>query len=144
MDEEPLPPTQKRRVVLVETSKSPARVPEFLPELQGRTILVVGGEHDAAVVERYQEAGFVLDWIPGNVRQVQGVVVRIGRGRVGGVIFLSDLNRHTSFFTVREACRKSGTPIVLGTRGAGGIERALGSLNKLVSSGIAERQVRHG
>ncbi len=34
--------------------------------------------------------------------------MRIGRGRVGGVIFLSDLNRHTSFFTVREACRKSG------------------------------------
>lgn len=103
--------------------------PLYFPRLDGTTVLIIGGEPDNVVLDRFRGADFTLDWIPTNIRQVQAVTERIRSGKLGGVIFLADLNRHASFALVRDACRLSQTPMTLATRGLAGIRRALEQLN---------------
>lgn len=104
--------------------------PPHLPGLAGATIVVMGGEPDTTLLERFRDADFRLDWTPSNIRQVQSVVERIKLGKVDGVIFLADLNRHVNFFLVRDACRLSSTPLTLATRGLAAMRRALEQLNE--------------
>lgn len=98
--------------------------------LSGMTVVVIGGVVDRVLLDRYRDAEFKLEWVPGeNVRQVQALEERVRRGHVGGVIFLSDLNRHASFHVIRSACAASGTPLVITTKGAAALERALRDLD---------------
>ena len=113
-------------------SSSPDPSPSF-PRLAGATVVVIGGEPDNVLLARLRDADFTLDWTPANVRQVQAAVERIRKGKVGGVIFLADLNRHASFYLVRDACRLSGTPLTLGTKGLAAIRSALGKLDEQVA-----------
>lgn len=111
---------------------TPEASPHF-PTLVGATIVVIGGEPDTTLLERFRDAEFTLDWTPTNIRQVQALVERIKVGKVDGVIFLADLNRHVNFFLVRDACRLSSTPLVLTTRGLAATRRALEQLNEQVT-----------
>lgn len=131
-----LEPTQvsRSRVTAVRTS-SPDPSPRF-PRLAGSTIVVIGGEPDNVLLDRLRDADFTLEWTPANVRQVQAAVERIHRGKVGGVIFLADQNRHASFYLVRDACRLSGTPLTLGTKGLTAMRAALAELNKQVEQSL--------
>lgn len=98
--------------------------------LAGMTIVVIGGVVDRVLLDRYRDVEFTLEWVPGeNVRQVQALEDRVRKGHVGGVIFLSDLNRHASFHGIRSACAVSGTPLVITTKGAAALGRALEQLN---------------
>jgi hypothetical protein len=74
-----------------------------------------------------------LDWTPTNIRQVQSLVERIKVGKVDGVIFLADANRHLNFFLVRDACRLSSTPLTLATRGLAAMRRALEQLSEQIT-----------
>lgn len=107
----------------------PIAGPTF-PSLAGRTILIVGGEADDAVLDHLRDASFNLDWIPDSVRKVQAAVERVRRGRVDGVVFLTDLNGHVTFAMVRNASRFRCTPMVMGTRGVAGVVRALEQLDE--------------
>lgn len=101
-----------------------------LPKLDGKIILLVGGEPDNVLLERLAGSEFTLEWIPSNVRQVQAATDRIRLGKVGGVVFLTDLNRHASFYMIRDACSLSSTPVVFGTKGLAATRRALEDLNE--------------
>jgi hypothetical protein len=101
-----------------------------LPNLAGRSLLVVGGEADDAVLDHLRDAELALDWIPSNVRQVQSAVERIRRGSVDGVVFLVDLNSHVNSTVIRKACCFRNTPVVMGTKGVAGIVRALKQLDE--------------
>lgn len=108
-----------------------AKPAQALPGLCGSTIVIIGDEPDQVLLERYRDAGFALDWVPGrNVRQVQAAMERIKGGRVGGVVFLADANRHASFIAMRSACQFSNTPMTLGVRGVAAMGRALQALSE--------------
>lgn len=109
------------------SSPDPIQTP---PGLAGATIVVVGGEPDNVLLEHFRDAGFTLDWTPANIRQVQATVERIKLRKVTGVIFLADLNRHANFFLVRDACRLSSTPLIMGTKGLAAMKRALEQLSE--------------
>jgi hypothetical protein len=124
----PVPRPEARKT----EAPTPERAPH-LPGLVGANIVVVGGEPDTAVLERLRGAEFTLDWTPTNIRQVQSLVERIKVGKVDGVIFLADANRHLNFFLVRDACRLSSTPLTLATRGLAAMRRALEQLNEQIT-----------
>jgi hypothetical protein len=119
----------RQSCVIKVASPQSAGGPSF-PRLAGRTVLIVGGEADDAVLDHLQEASFDLDWVPDNIRRIQSAVERIRRGRVDGVVFLTDLNGHVTFAMVRNACRFRNTPMVMGTKGVAGVVRALEQLDE--------------
>lgn len=101
------------------------------PALAGSHVLIVGGVPDPMVMHRYRDAEFTLEWVSGgNVRQIQALAERTQRGFIGGLVFLTDLNRHASFDMLRKASRISSTPMVLSSRGGTSIEQALHKLNQ--------------
>jgi hypothetical protein len=105
--------------------------PSF-PALVGSTLVAIGGDHDTSIFDRYQDASFTIEWVPGwNVRRIQAAAESIKLGRTDGVIFLADANRHASFDAVRAACKSSNTPLVFGSMGVTALLRALQSLNDL-------------
>lgn len=120
----------------LEARKTKEFTPEaapHLPGLVGATIVVIGGEPDTTLLERFRDADFTLDWTPTNVRQVQALVERIKVGKVDGVIFLADVNRHVNFYLVRDACRLSSIPLTLGTKGLAAMRRALEHLSEQIA-----------
>lgn len=119
----------RKSSVINAARQEPVAGPTF-PSLEGSTILVIGGEADSAVLDHLRDASFSLDWIPDNIRKIQPAVERIRRGRVDGVVFLTDLNGHVTFAMVRNACRFRRTPMVMGTKGVAGVVRALEQLDE--------------
>ena len=121
-------------IVPMNVTKLPVRRVDAVPKtrhLSGMTIVVIGGIVDRVLLDRYRDVEFTLEWVPGeNVRQVQALEERVRRGHVGGVIFLSDLNRHASFHGIRSACAVSGTPLVITSKGAAALARALRDLDE--------------
>jgi hypothetical protein len=54
------------RPVVIEVRHLAAKEECRFPNMVGWTILVVGGVEDRALVDRYRDAGFALDWVPGG------------------------------------------------------------------------------
>lgn len=121
-------PAPSKPKVRAERAKHRKEARSF-PNLVGTTLLVVGGEQDISVLDRYRQAGINLEWVPGSVRQVEASADRIRRGSVDGVIFLTDRNPHKFQKMVREACRASGTSFEFSASGIASIEAALQRLN---------------
>lgn len=119
----------KVRPVVVEVPAVQRTEHPSFPNLVGAKVPVIGGEQDLVVLDRHREAGIVLEWVPGNVRQVEACVDRIRRGGVDGVIFLTDRNPHKFQKIVRDACRGSNTPFEFSASGIRTIETALQRLN---------------
>lgn len=115
------------------TDDSTPEASPHLASLVGATIVVIGGEPDTTLLERFRAADFTLDWTPTNVRQVQALVERIKVGKVDGVIFLADVNRHVNFYLVRDACRLSSIPLTVGTKGLAAMRRALEHLSERIA-----------
>lgn len=128
-----LEPTCGPRSKVKDARSSSPDPPRSFPRLAGTTIVVIGGEPDNVLLARLRDADFTLEWTPANVRQVQAAVERIRGGKVGGVIFLADQNRHANFFLVRDACRLSSTPLTLGTKGLAAMRRALEHLSEQIA-----------
>lgn len=122
-------PPSKPKSKVAERRMSHRKDARSFPNLVGTTLLVVGGDQDIAVLDRYRKAGINLEWVPGNVRQVEASADRIRRGGVDGVIFLTDRNPHAFQTMVRDACRYSDTSFEFSASGIASIEGTLQRLS---------------
>jgi hypothetical protein len=123
-------PAKPDALQLATTPHSPCPA---LPNLRGARVLVVGGEPDPVRLNEYRHDEFSIDWLSADPRRVQSAIARIRSGGVTGTLFLTDCNRHASFYSVRDACSASGVPFVFATLGKAALARALAELNTKLS-----------
>lgn len=120
-------PHLKAKVVEIKVAE--ARKVRSFPKLVGAHLILIGGERKPTFLDRFQGDGLHLDWVPGNVRQVDGIIKSIRAGGLDGVLFLTDRNRHCFFWAVRDACTLTGTPVEWCTSGIASVDGALQRLN---------------
>jgi len=127
-DQQKAPPKPKTKAANNRTIH--AKAVRSFPNLVGATFVVVGGEQEITMLDRYRNAGMSLIWVPASVRQIEACADRVRRGGVDGVIFLTDRNSHSFQKMLRNACRASGTAFEFSATGTASIEGALEKLNE--------------